>query len=141
MLTLVAVALASISSIERIGRQEGLQEGIQQRFNVLGALNAITHEIITVTNETYIMETSNLRTKLLSEINLIPEDKLEELYNFIHYFRVGVEASKGTPEKIMQFAGSWNDMSDETFADLNQEIIARRQQAFSRRRSDETSLG
>jgi len=26
----------------------------QQRFNVLGALNAITHELITVTNETYI---------------------------------------------------------------------------------------
>ncbi len=32
-------------------------------------------------------------------------------------------------------------MSDETFADLNEEIIARRQQAFLGRRSDETSLG
>ncbi|GAB1537869.1 hypothetical protein NUACC21_05240 [Scytonema sp. NUACC21] len=87
------------------------------------------------------MESSNLRTKLLSEINLIPEDKLEDLYNFIHYFRVGVEASKDTPNKIMQFAGCWNDMSDETFADFSEEIIARRQQAFLRRRSDETSLG
>lgn len=86
------------------------------------------------------METSNLRTKLLSEINLIPEEKLEELYNFIHYFRVGVEASKGTHEKIMQFAGSWGDMSDETFADLNEEIIARRKQAFLNRKSDEISL-
>src|SRR5512144_3368034 len=26
----------------------------RQRFNVLGALNAITHELITVTNDTYI---------------------------------------------------------------------------------------
>ena len=26
----------------------------RQRFNVLGALNAITHELITITNETYI---------------------------------------------------------------------------------------
>jgi transposase len=26
----------------------------RQRFNVLGALNAVTHEVITVTNETYI---------------------------------------------------------------------------------------
>ncbi|NEO03643.1 MAG: hypothetical protein F6K50_52675 [Moorea sp. SIO3I7] len=26
----------------------------RQRFNVLGALNAITHELITVTNEAYI---------------------------------------------------------------------------------------
>jgi len=27
----------------------------RQRFNVLGALNAITHELITVTNDTYIL--------------------------------------------------------------------------------------
>jgi hypothetical protein len=27
----------------------------RQRFNVLGALNAITHEVITVTNLTYII--------------------------------------------------------------------------------------
>ena len=30
----------------------------RQRFNVLGALNAITHELITVTNDTYINATS-----------------------------------------------------------------------------------
>ena len=30
----------------------------RQRFNVLGALNAITHEMITVTNDTYITATS-----------------------------------------------------------------------------------
>ncbi|MBW4687073.1 MAG: hypothetical protein KME40_18685 [Komarekiella atlantica HA4396-MV6] len=87
------------------------------------------------------MERSNIRTRLLKEINLIPEEKLEELYNFIYYFRVGVEASKGTPERIMQFAGCWNDMSDETFADLNEEIITRRQQAFFGRRNDEIDLG
>jgi transposase len=29
----------------------------RQRFNVLGALNALTHELITVTNETYIIAT------------------------------------------------------------------------------------
>lgn len=87
------------------------------------------------------MEQSHIRTKLLKEINLIPEENLEEVYNFIYYFRVGVEASKSTPEQIMQFAGCWNDMSDKTFADLNEEIITRRQQAFLERRSDETSFG
>jgi hypothetical protein len=87
------------------------------------------------------MKPSNIRAKVLTEINLIPEEKLEELYNFIHYFRVGIEASKGTPEQIMQFAGCWDDMSDEMFNDLNEEIITRRQQAFLRRRSDETSFG
>ena len=27
---------------------------VAERFNVLGALNAVTHELITVTNDTYI---------------------------------------------------------------------------------------
>ncbi|AFY31906.1 hypothetical protein [Calothrix sp. PCC 7507] len=86
------------------------------------------------------MNPSNLCTKLLTEINLIPEEKLEEVYNFIHYFRVGVEASQSTPEQIMQFAGCWDDMPDETFFDFSEEIITRRQQAFLGRRSDESSL-
>ncbi|MDZ7969368.1 MAG: CHAT domain-containing protein [Nostoc sp. DedSLP03] len=51
-------------------------------------------------------------------------EKLEE--EFPCSFRVGVEASQGTPEQIMQFAGCWNDMSDETFSDFTEEIIARR---------------
>lgn len=97
------------------------------------------------------MESSNLRTEVIKEINLIPEEKLTELYNFIHYFRLGVEASIDTvianpkndgtlQEKIMQLAGSWNDMPDEVFADFNEEIITRRQQAFLRRRSDDESI-
>ncbi|MEO1763688.1 MAG: hypothetical protein AAFR83_17370 [Cyanobacteria bacterium J06629_18] len=97
------------------------------------------------------MESSNIRTEVIKEVNLIPEEKLTELYKFIHYFRLGVEASIETVvsspkddeerrEKIMQFAGSWNDMSDEVFADFNEEIITRRQQAFLGRRSDESSL-
>jgi hypothetical protein len=86
------------------------------------------------------MKPSNLRTRLLKEINLIPEEKLEEVYNLIYHFRVGVEASQSTPAQIMQFAGCWDNMSDETFSDFNEEIITRRQQAFLGRRSDETSL-
>jgi hypothetical protein len=86
------------------------------------------------------MKPSNLRSKLLKEIDLIPEAKLEEIYNFIHHFRVGVEASQSTPEQIMEFAGCWDNMPDETFSDFNEEITTRRQQAFLGRRSDETSL-
>ncbi|MEO0841131.1 MAG: hypothetical protein AAF063_19775 [Cyanobacteria bacterium J06643_5] len=84
------------------------------------------------------MESSNIRTEVIKEINLIPEEKLRELYNFIHYFRLGVENKFETVisrtedddkrrEKIMQYAGSWNDMSDEAFADFYEEIITRRQ--------------
>ncbi|WP_330220833.1 hypothetical protein [Calothrix sp. NIES-3974] len=81
-----------------------------------------------------------MRTKLLTEINLIPEEKLEEVYNFIHYFRVGVEASQSTREQIMQFAGCWDDMPNELFSDFSEEITTRRQQAFAGRRNNETSL-
>lgn len=43
----------------------------RQRFNVLGALNAITHELITVTNDTYINADSVCQLLLkLAELNL-----------------------------------------------------------------------
>ena len=84
------------------------------------------------------MDLLNIRTKVITEINLIPEDKLEELYNFIHYWRLNGESSPGSLEQTMQFAGCWNDMSDETFANFSEEINIRRQQAFFERRSDET---
>ncbi|GCL43893.1 hypothetical protein PN480_04735 [Dolichospermum circinale CS-1225] len=86
------------------------------------------------------MDLLNIRTKVITEINLIPEDKLEELYNFIHYWRLNGESSPGSLEQTMQFAGCWNDMSDETFANFSEEINIRRQQAFFERRSDETSF-
>lgn len=86
------------------------------------------------------MDLLNIRTKVITEINLIPEDKLEELYNFIHYWRLNGESSPGSLEQTMQFAGCWNNVSDETFANFSEEINIRRQQAFFERRSDETSF-
>jgi hypothetical protein len=70
------------------------------------------------------------------EIELIPEDKLSDLYNFIHYFRLGIELSSGDAQQTMRFAGSWRDMPDKDFDDFTREIAERRQQAFSRRRSE-----
>lgn len=64
------------------------------------------------------MDSSKLRDRVLKEINLIPEDKLAELYDFIHHFRLGIEEPLGNTLAIMQFAGCWNDMSDEIFADF-----------------------
>ncbi|MBW4666017.1 MAG: hypothetical protein KME60_00885 [Cyanomargarita calcarea GSE-NOS-MK-12-04C] len=75
------------------------------------------------------MDLLKLRTKVIAEINLLPKEKLEELYNFIHYFRLGVEASKGSLEQTMQFAGCWNDMPNEVFTNFDEEIKTRRQQA------------
>ncbi len=86
------------------------------------------------------MNVSTLRTRVFEEIRLIPENKLPDLYDFIHYFRLGLEVSKGNTKQIMQFAGCWQDMPDETFTKFSKELAERRQQAFSRRRNSETSV-
>lgn len=79
-----------------------------------------------------------IKRKVLQEIELIPEDKLADLYNFIHYFRVGLEKSQLTkPKPILAFAGCWKDMPDEIFDDFTTEIRQRRHQAFTRRRENE----
>ncbi len=44
------------------------------------------NRVVTMKNE--------LQTKLVEEIMLIPYDRLSELYNFIHFFRVGLETAK-----------------------------------------------
>ncbi len=83
------------------------------------------------------MNVSTLRTRVLEEIRLIPENKLPDLYDFIS--RLGLEASKGNDKQIMQFAGCWQDMPDETFAEFSKELAERRQRAFLRRRNSGTS--
>ncbi len=80
-----------------------------------------------------------IKRRVLQEIELIPEDKLADLYNFIHYFRLGIELSSGGSQQTMSFAGSWRDMPDEDFDDFTREIAERRRQAFSRRRSGKDS--
>lgn len=87
------------------------------------------------------MEGSTVRNKVLEEIKLIPEHKLIELYDFIHYFRIGLQQSEENKDLIIQFAGCWKDMSEETFNEFLEEINNRRQQAFSGRQGNEANIG
>lgn len=86
------------------------------------------------------MVDSTMRDKVLEEIQLIPEDKIEELYHFIHDFRLGLQPLAGKGNRIMQFAGSWEDMHAEIFAQFTEEIAQRRRHAFAERRGSATSL-
>lgn len=81
------------------------------------------------------MADSISRDSLLEEIKLIPEDKLVELFYFIHYFRSGLEKSTGNKEQTMKFAGCWEDMDEEIFREFSEEIKERRVKGFSWRRS------
>jgi hypothetical protein len=66
------------------------------------------------------------KNDIFAEINLIPEDKLTELYNLIHYFRITLKSSENI-SKILEFASCWQDLSEEEFTDFSQEIEERRQ--------------
>lgn len=79
-----------------------------------------------------------IKNKVLQEIDLIPEDKLTEVYHFIHYFRLGLETAQLAQSKpILAFAGCWQDMPDEMYQAFTIEIEDRRRQAFGRRRKNE----
>ena len=78
------------------------------------------------------------KNQLIEEISLIPEDKHKELYDLIHRFRMSLNQSEHKINEIMQFAGSWSDISEEEFIDFCEEIEQRRQTSSERRFPDET---
>ncbi|MFB2980863.1 hypothetical protein [Microseira sp. BLCC-F43] len=61
------------------------------------------------------MNVSELRAKVVEEIQNIPEDKLTELLNLIHAFRLRLEPASFPRNSIMKFAGCWNDLPDDTY--------------------------
>ena len=79
------------------------------------------------------MTLSITKDKLINEISLLPEDKLGEVYNFIHYFRLGTEKTNKDENNILAFSGSWKEMDDDKFDDYLSDISKRRRKAFSGR--------
>jgi hypothetical protein len=59
------------------------------------------------------MTTSELRNKLRDEIRELLDSHLQEVFNIIHVFRLGLEREPPTTvSDIMSFAGAWEDMED-----------------------------
>lgn len=77
------------------------------------------------------MNSSELRTQVWKEIQQVPEGKLVELYDLIHTFRLQAEPANQQP--ILQFAGCWSDLPDDTYSEFLDDISLRRQNAFSQR--------
>lgn len=72
------------------------------------------------------------KQKIIEELQFIPESKLTELYDFIHYFRLGL-AGEQKSSNFMNFAGAWEDMPEQEFQDLQDDIRDRRGSAFKNR--------
>ncbi len=79
-------------------------------------------------------------SEVMREIRLVPKDRLPELYNFIHFFRLGLETARDDTKEVMRFAGCWQDMADKEFSDFSEEIAQRRRQSFSGRAGRETLI-
>lgn len=84
------------------------------------------------------MNIDELQTKMVEEIKLIPFHRLPELYDFIHFFRLGLETTKSSRKDTMRFAGCWENMTDKEFKEITAETALRRRNAFSGRNIRET---
>ena len=83
------------------------------------------------------MTNETLGNHILEEIQKIPETKLEEVYDFLHYFHVGLGSQEPSPaSSLLPFAGVWSDMDESTFKEVEEEIQNLRRQAFASRRSE-----
>jgi hypothetical protein len=72
------------------------------------------------------------KEQLIREIDRIPEERLAEVFDFVHYFRLGLESeADGNP--TMQLAGAWSDMGDTDFDAMLAEMSERRSAAFNGR--------
>lgn len=56
----------------------------------------------------------------------------------IHNFRLFSKTTQNNLENTLKVVGSWNDLTDEQFKDLSDEISLRRQQAFTQRRNNQS---
>ena len=84
------------------------------------------------------MTSIQLREKLNDEIREIPDSRLQEIYDVIRFFRLGLEREVPKQPDVMRFAGAWDDLPD--FAGFEAELKQRRREALkSRRWQDETS--
>lgn len=78
---------------------------------------------------------ASIKEKLINEVKKIPEDKIAELYNVVHLFRLEAETKKAVKDRrkeAVKFFGIWKGMSSEESAVLD-EIQSRRKRAYRER--------
>lgn len=82
------------------------------------------------------MNQTKNRENIIDELQQVPEDKIQELLDVIHFFRLGLQLSEGNKEKILSFAGCWSDMSSDLYKEFANDIHVRRAKSITRRKID-----
>lgn len=76
---------------------------------------------------------AGIKERIIKEVDKLPADKIEEVYDFIHLFRIGIEsqkkAVKDRRQAALKFFGIWKNMSIKESAVFD-EIRSRRQKTF-----------
>ena len=82
------------------------------------------------------ISTASIKEKIIREVEKIPKDKIAELYDVVHLFRMGVESKKKAPKdrrnEAVKFFGIWKGMSLEETSVLD-DIQLRRKRTFRER--------
>jgi hypothetical protein len=69
---------------------------------------------------------------ILKELKSVPVHRLEDLYSIIHSFARNTTTSDKTRKKILSFAGSFSDMSEEDYNDFLRQTKETRKDLFDR---------
>jgi hypothetical protein len=76
---------------------------------------------------------ASIKNKIIKEVEKIPKNKIAELYDLVHLFRLKVEGPQKAPKdrrcEAVKFFGIWKDTSPEEIAVLD-EIQARRKKTY-----------
>ena len=79
---------------------------------------------------------ASIKNKIIKEVEKIPKNKIAELYDVVHLFRMKVESPQKTLKdrrsEVVKFFGIWKDMSPEESAVLD-ELQARRKKTYRER--------
>ena len=73
---------------------------------------------------------TQIRSRLLRKIQKIPSNRLNELNEFISK----LEQTSSNKDKILAFAGAWENLDTNVFAELTENLISNRQR--NRRRNE-----
>ncbi len=69
-----------------------------------------------------------IRSQILKRIQKVPSNRLKELNDFISK----LEQSAGKKDRILSFAGAWQNIDTSTFDEFTENLISTRQKNRSR---------
>jgi hypothetical protein len=70
---------------------------------------------------------------ILKELKDIPEERLEELYQYVHALNPKSKRTETLRKKILSFAGSFSDMNKKDYKDFLNQTKKTRSKLFERK--------